>query len=177
MHKPSEIDLFTAKEQTLLVSTEPDRLEKLSEDELADLVSVVRRARNKYRDIDVRQSRAAMKEAGRRSVTRTSSQRTLRKAEIFEDALSRVSRYLSRAARASANELKAARIAAARQEREAPKASSTSSTGKVSQPSKQKPSTKQGTTSEPKVAGARRGSTSQKGKDTQARKDTRKSKQ
>ena len=72
MHKPSEIDLFTAKEQTLLVSTEPDRLAKLTEDELADLVPVVRRARNKYRDLDVRQSRAAVKKAGRRSVSSTS---------------------------------------------------------------------------------------------------------
>ncbi len=173
MHKPSEINYFTAKEQTLLVSTEPARLDELTEDELADLVSVVRRARNKYRDLDVRQSRAAVKEAGRRSVSATSNQRTLRKAEIFEDALSRVSRYLSRAARARANELKDARIAAARREREAAKTSTNAGSGKVSKPSTRGPSTRKGSSSQPKVAGARRGSVSQRGKSSQARTDRR----
>ncbi|MEM9516636.1 MAG: hypothetical protein AAGA42_17440 [Actinomycetota bacterium] len=176
MHKPSEIDLFTAKEQTLLVSTEPDRLDKLTEDELADLVPLVRKGRNKYRDLDVRQSRAAMQKAGRRSVSRTSNQRTLRKAEIFEDALSRVSRYLSRAARASANELRAARIEAARNEREAARAGKAKGSGKVGTPSEQKTASKRGRASEPTIAGSRRGSTSKQGKSAQAKKDTRKSK-
>ncbi len=169
---PSDISLFTAKEQTLLVSTEPARLEKLSEDELADLVTLVRRGRNKYRDLDIRQSRKAIKESGRRSVSSTSNSRTLRKAEIFEDALSRVSRFLSRAARARANELKDARIAAARGEREAAKAAGGSGQGKVAAPSEQKTASKRGRSSQPTVSGSRKGATSQRGKQSQAKKDS-----
>ena len=117
-----------------------------------------------------------MKKAGRRSVSSTSNQRTLRKAEIFEDALSRVSLYLSRAARASANELKTARIEAARSEREAARAGKAKGSGKVGKPSEQKTASKRGRASEPTIAGSRRGSTSKQGKTSQAKKDTRKSK-
>jgi len=169
---PSDISLFTAKEQTLLVSTEPARLAELSEDELADLVTVVRRARNKYRDLDVRQSRQAIQQAGRRSVSATSNSRTLRKAEIFEDALSRVSRYLSKAARVRANELKDARIAAARGERKAATSAQEAGKGKVAKPSEQKTASKRGRSSQPTVSGARKGATSQRGKKSQAKKDT-----
>jgi hypothetical protein len=172
VQRPSDIALFTEKEQTLLVSTEPKRLEKLSEDELADMVTLVRRARNKYRDLDVRQSRAAVKQAGRRSVSATSNSRTLRKAEIFEDALSRVSRHLSRAARVRANELKDARIAAARGEREAAKTASSAGTGKVAEPSEQMTASKRGRSSTPKVSGARKGATTAGGKRSQAAKDS-----
>ena len=35
---PSEIRLFTPKEQTLLIETEPARLSELSEDDLSDLL-------------------------------------------------------------------------------------------------------------------------------------------
>ncbi len=111
--KPSEISLFTRKEQTLLFDTETKRLDDLDEDGLAELLNRVRRARKKYSDLDRRQSVAAMKAAGRRAVTASSNERTRRKAEVMEDAVSRVSRQLSRRARANANELKRRRIAAA----------------------------------------------------------------
>ena len=114
MRKPTEISLFTAKEQELLVATRTEDLKKMGEDDLADLLLIVRRARNKYSGLHRRQSTATAKSAGKRKAASTSNQRTLRKAEILEDALSRVSLYLSRAARASANECKRERIKAAR---------------------------------------------------------------
>ena len=78
--KPSEISLFTPKEQTLLFDTESNRLEDLDEDALAKLLTRVRRARKKYTDLDRRQSIDAMKATGRRAATSSSNQRTRRKA-------------------------------------------------------------------------------------------------
>ncbi|CAN5535961.1 hypothetical protein BH23ACT3_BH23ACT3_18630 [soil metagenome] len=114
---PTELSLFNDKKQTLLVATEPSRLKEMSEDELDDLLTLVRKARNKYNTQYRRQGRESVDSAGKRSATATSNQRTLRKAEIFEDALARVARSLSAAARAQRDELKAERIAAARGER------------------------------------------------------------
>jgi hypothetical protein len=113
--KPTELHtLFTAKEQTLLVATEPARLKELSEDELDDLLTLVRRARNKYTKLYRRQSADLVAASSSRRGTSTSNQRTKRKAEIFEDALARVARALASAARETAAELKRERLAAAR---------------------------------------------------------------
>jgi hypothetical protein len=111
---PTELTtLFTASEQTLLVATEPKRLAAMNEDDLADLHGLIRRARNKYSKLHRRQASATVAAVGRRAATQSQNLRTLRKAEIFEDALSRVSRSLSIAARAAANELKSERLALA----------------------------------------------------------------
>ncbi len=111
---PKELSLFSDKEQTVLVATEPDRLKAMSEDELDDLLMLVRRARNKYSKLHRRQSSASIDASGKRYAATTSNERTLRKAEIFEDALARVTRALSAAARASRDELKRERLAVAR---------------------------------------------------------------
>jgi hypothetical protein len=111
---PTELSLFSDKEQTLLVATEPARLAEMDEDELDQLLSLVRRARNKYSKLHRRQGAAQVEIAGKRSATGTSNQRTIRKAEIFEDALYRVSRALSAAARRSRDDLKRERIELAR---------------------------------------------------------------
>lgn len=112
--KPSELALFSDKEQTILVATEPDRLRAMSEDELDEALMLVRRARNKYSKLHRRQASASVASAGKRYAATTSNERTLRKAEIFEDALARVTRALSAAARATRDELKRERLAAAR---------------------------------------------------------------
>ena len=111
---PTELSLFSDKEQTLLVATEPARLAAMDEDELDQLLALVRRARNKYSKLYRRQGAAQVQVAGKRSANATSNQRTIRKAEIFEDALYRVSRALSAAARRSRDELKRERIELAR---------------------------------------------------------------
>ena len=162
--KPSEMSLFTAKEQTLLVDTEAKRLEELDEDALADLLIRVRRARKKYTDLDRRQSSAAIAASKRRSVSATSGERTLRKAEIFEDATSRVARSLSRAARSNANALKADRLAAAERERSTPPAKRS--------PKQAAGGATRGTKNQDIVEPARKGATSAANKRQQARKDT-----
>ena len=162
---PSEIRLFTPKEQTLLVSTEPRRLAGLSEDELADLLGLTRRLRNKYSDLYRKQSGASIKAAGKRSAAQTSNVRTLRKSEVAEDALARVAHHLSRAARRRANDLKAERLAAAH--KAAPM-------GGAATPASRKPSSaKSPKSSKPKVSRARVGSTTASTKRKQAASDKR----
>ncbi len=111
---PTELALFSANEQTLLVATEPKRLALMNEDELGDALLLVRRARNKYSKLHRRQASATVSEVGRRAATQSQNLRTLRKAEIFEDALARVSRAYAGAAKAAANELKSERLALAK---------------------------------------------------------------
>jgi hypothetical protein len=130
---PTELHtLFSAKEQTLLVATEPARLAELDEDQLDELLTHVRRARNKYSKLYRRQSSAHVDTHSSRAGTKTSNQRTRRKAEIFEDTLARVAKALSAAAKASAAELKAERLAAAAAAKGAPAVSKGSAGGRGS---------------------------------------------
>ncbi|MGE0306171.1 MAG: hypothetical protein AB7Q27_10455 [Acidimicrobiia bacterium] len=111
---PTELHaLFSDKEQTLLVATERARLTGLTEDDLDELLTAVRRARNKYTKLYRRQSSDLVAANSSRAGTSTSNQRTKRKAEIFEDALARVASALAAAARATSNTLKQERLAAA----------------------------------------------------------------
>ncbi len=132
---PTELDMFSATEQTLLVQTERERLAKMSEDELDELFTRVRRARTKYTKLYRRQSADLVAAKSSRAGTSTSNQRTKRKAEILEDSLARVATALGAAARATAKELKAERLAAATAAKGSPRtqraaAPSTTSTGK-----------------------------------------------
>lgn len=110
---PSALSLFSEKEQTVLVATEKARIVAMSEDELGDLLTLVRRARDKYSKLHRRQATASIEAAGKRSAASSSNARTTQKTEIFEDALARVSAALAVAARASRDELKKERLAAA----------------------------------------------------------------
>ncbi|MGI9645210.1 MAG: hypothetical protein ACR2O6_07870 [Ilumatobacteraceae bacterium] len=164
---PSQLRLFTTKEQTLLVSTETDRLADLDEDELGDLLTRVRRLRNNCSDLHRTQGRQSVAAAGKRYAATSSNERSARKVEVAEDAVSRIAHHLSRAARANANELKAERLAAAR---------GGSASRAADTPAKKKPkSAKASKASEPKVSGARVGSTSARTKRKQAAKDGRSS--
>ena len=162
---PTELSLFSDKEQTLLVATEPKRLKEMSEDQLDELLTLVRRARTKYTKLYRRQSSTSVQSAGKRSASGSSNQRTLRKAEIFEDALARVSRALSAAARAQRDALKAERIAMARGESGAP-----SRTG--SRPASTSASAQTGKRGG-HVTKRRAASTTAKGARNQARRDSR----
>ena len=168
--RASEISLFSAKEQELLVSSEPKRLVELDEDDLGDLLSRVRRARNNYVDLHRRQSVATIKAAGKRAAAGQSNERTARKAEIFEDAVSRVARSLSKAARANATALKDQRLAAAG-------AVSSAGSGTKRAPAKRrKPaSATSAKTPKPIVEPARKGATSAATRRAQAASDTRSS--
>jgi hypothetical protein len=174
--KPSDISLFTPKEQTLLVDTESKRLVDLDEDALANLLTRVRRTRNKYSDLYRRQGAGAVKKSGARSVTSTSNQRTTQKAEILEDAVSRVARHLSSAARANANELKRERLessssAASRQG--ATKPSSATKKGTAPKRAAASAGKGKGKKATDIVRPARKGATSAANKRQQAGKDKR----
>jgi hypothetical protein len=169
---PTELhSLFSAKEQTLLVATESARLKELSEDELDDLLSLVRRERNKYSKLYRRQSSASVEAASSRAGTSTSNQRTRRKAEIFEDTLARVSRALSVAARNSANELKRVRLQAASDAKGNPRTKTPATNAAAS---KGLTTRERGRAAKGGAASAsRRGSTKSQGASRQAKRDSK----
>lgn len=168
--KPSEMSLFTTAEQALLVETESARLDRLNEDELMALLSRVRRARNKYSDLHRRQGASAVRASGKRYAAKTSNERTLRKAEIFDDAVSRVARYVSRAARANANDVKEARLAMAAKPA---KQAAAKGGGKPSARKSRPAGTKQASKSTGTIEPARKGATSAAGRRSQSKRDTR----
>lgn len=111
------LNSLTEDEMMLVRETERDQLTGLDEDQLLELHDRIRRARNKYVKLYRRQSSSRVVESGGRGKANPKGQRDRQKAEVFEDCLSRVSRALAAAARASAAELKAERLQAAREER------------------------------------------------------------
>jgi hypothetical protein len=101
-------------ERVVLLETEKPGLLNLEEDDLIALHSRVRRARNKHVKLYRRQASTRVADVRGRGAARPANLRNLQKAELFEDALARVSRQLAVVARRSAAELKAERLAAAR---------------------------------------------------------------
>lgn len=104
---------LSSSERDLLRETEPARMAELSEDELVNLHKRIRRARNKYVGIYRREASGKVSKKGGRGKARPKNSRNAGRAEVFEDALARVSAELARAAEATAAELKKARLAAA----------------------------------------------------------------
>jgi hypothetical protein len=105
---------LTEAERKLVRETEREQLAALDEDGLVDLHSRVRRARDKYVKLYRRESATRVTTVGGRGKAYAKGTRDRGKAEVFEDALARVSRSLATAAKAAAAELKAERIAEAR---------------------------------------------------------------
>jgi hypothetical protein len=110
---------LTEAELALVRETDRDRLADLDEDALAELHDRIRRARTKHVTIYRRTGAATVGAKGGRGVAKERNARNAAKAEVFEDALARVSRALAAAARSSATMLRAERVAAARAERSA----------------------------------------------------------
>jgi hypothetical protein len=105
---------LTDKERALIAETQPPRLRELDEDQLLELHTRARRARDKFVTLHRRETGDQVIEAGGRGIVSAGPRRSASKAEIFEDALARVSSSLARAARRSAADLRAARLAATR---------------------------------------------------------------
>jgi hypothetical protein len=105
---------LTESELMLVRETDVARLSDLDEDDLMALHERVRRARNKYTKSYRREASAKVAEHGGRGIARPTNSRNREKAEVFEDALARVSRGLARAARESARRLRSERITTAR---------------------------------------------------------------
>jgi hypothetical protein len=107
---------LTKAEQALIAETQAHRLGELDEDALLHLHGRVRRARDKQVQLHRREVAAHVEAAGGRGIASVPPRRSASKAELFEQALARVSTSVARAARASAAELRAERLAAARSE-------------------------------------------------------------
>lgn len=121
----AHLDTLTAAEKKLVLGTTTPRLAELDEDALLDLLARVRRLRDKYVMLYRRQGSATVKKAKARAATTDANTGTAIKAEVFEDALGRISRRLASAARQEAARLRSERLAAARAVR---------TTGKAAQP-------------------------------------------
>ncbi|WP_196279480.1 hypothetical protein [Catellatospora vulcania] len=111
------MNTLTEDEMMLVRDTERDQLAGLDEDGLLELHDRIRRARNKYVKLYRRQSGLRVTESGGRGKANPKGTRDRQKAEVFEDALARVSRAVAVAAKASAQQLKAERLQMAKDSR------------------------------------------------------------
>lgn len=109
--------ILTSDEADLVRETEPERMEDLDEDALLELHTRIRRARTKYAKLYRRQAAARVSAKGSRGAARPANRRNAEKAEVFELALASVSKRVDVMARKAAAELKAERLAAAKQAR------------------------------------------------------------
>lgn len=110
------VNSLPESEWLLIQETAPSALAELDEDELLDVHNRVRRARTKYVTNYRHQGSARVAAVGGRGKAHAQNTQARDRAEVFEIALARVSTALSAAARRSAADLKAERIAAARGE-------------------------------------------------------------
>lgn len=106
---------MTEAERLLVAETERDAIADLSEDDLLELHTRIRRARSKYVKNYRRAASATVGSAGGRGKAFARNARDRDKAEVFELALARVSRQVAVRANQAAAELKAERLEAARQ--------------------------------------------------------------
>lgn len=150
---------LTDAEVELIEETKPANLAELDEDALGELHNRVRRASSKYRKLHRRQASAQVRNDRGRGKAAAKNPRSAAKAEVFEDALARVSRSLSRAAKASAAELKAERLAVAKAGSAGPRKAPTTGQGAGSgrTPAKKRPpAAKKKKNASTLAAGARR---------------------
>ncbi|EON32770.1 MULTISPECIES: hypothetical protein [Gordonia] len=108
------LNSLSESDYLLVRETKKSQMAGLDEDGLIDLHSRIRRARNKYVTLYRRAGAEKVKAKGGRGSAKAANVRNAAKAEVFEDALSRVSRRLARVSRDAALELKAERLARAR---------------------------------------------------------------
>lgn len=128
-------------ERLLVGETAAPALADLDEDAVVALHARVRRARSKYVSQYRRQAAARVPEQGARGGARHKNTRARQKAEVFEEALSRVSTQLGLLAAQAAADLKTERLAAA----QAGKGGGPGASG-----------AREGTSNDPSVSGANR---------------------
>lgn len=104
--------MLNESEQAIIRGIESKAFAKLDEDQLLELHARTRRARNKYSKLVRRRGAKKVAKTGSRAVATKATRRTAAKAELFEDALATVSAQLAKAAAATAQALKAERLAA-----------------------------------------------------------------
>ena len=119
--KRGVLNSMTVAEQRLVAETSRGAMAELDEEELLALQARVRRARSKYVSQYRRGASRAVVRRGGRGFSYPKNQRDRDKAEVFETALASVSRQVGVQASRAAAELKASRLAAAREGGSGPK--------------------------------------------------------
>jgi hypothetical protein len=114
------LNSLSEDEYVLIRETTKSEMADLSEDDLIDLHTRIRRGRNKYVKLYRRAGAAKVDAKGARGAGKAANSRNAGKAEVFEDALSRVSRRLAAVSRDTARDLKEERLARARRSSPAP---------------------------------------------------------
>src|SRR6202044_1432974 len=85
---------LTPQENALIGESDPDVLERLDEKQLKDLQSPLRTAREKNFSLLRRQGAARVEAEGARGAAQPANERRGEKVEVFDEALTRVSRRL-----------------------------------------------------------------------------------
>jgi hypothetical protein len=114
----SLLAVLSDAERVLIAETEPAVLAALDEDAAIECETRIRRARNKYVGQYRRTASVRVAEQRGRGQARPANKRAAMKAEVFEEALSRISRRVAVLAKASAAALRTERIEAARAARQ-----------------------------------------------------------
>lgn len=112
--KQSVVRSLSERDTVLLLETKRKNLETLNEDDLVALHTRVQRARNRLVSTYRRAGAARVTETGTRGAARAGNQVNRDRAEVFEDALARVSKRLAAVAKQSAHDLRKERLAAAK---------------------------------------------------------------
>lgn len=156
--------VLTPTERLLVAQTDKAALAALDEDQLADLHDRIRRARNKIVGQYRRGASSRVKDVGGRGKAHGQNQRNRDRAEVYEAALAAVSTALAAAARRSAAELKAERLAAARAGAPVTKAATSTTAKRAAAPAARRPAAPARTTS-----GSKRPAPSQAKKNAQTK--------
>ncbi|MBJ7338837.1 hypothetical protein [Mycolicibacterium sp.] len=168
------VNALPESEWLLIQETERAALAELDEDQLLDLHNRIRRARTKYVTNYRRRGSARVAAVGGRGKAHAQNTQARDRAEVFETALARVSTALSAAARRSAADLKAERIAAARSETTPRSTQSATKAPKSTPKSKTAPNAKRGDRDLVSPRSLKKGAgTRAQGARRQARKDAR----
>lgn len=168
------INSLPASERFLLSQTESANLASLDEDELLALHDRIRRARNKFSTLYRREGAQRVSRTGGRGKARQKNRRNADRAEVYEDALARVSRALAKAAKQSAADLREERLEAARAARQGVTAKKTSAKKTPAKKTAAKKTTPKRSTAKSTPAGKRaRASVRATGARRQAKRDAR----
>ncbi len=108
------VNSLSEDEYVLVRETQKAQLADLDEADLIDLHTRIRRARNKYVKLYRRAGATKVESKGARGSGKVANKRNAGRAEVFEGALSRVSRRLATVSKQAARELKEERLARSR---------------------------------------------------------------
>jgi len=131
-------NILSESDYRLVLSTEDDQISDLSEEKLLKLHRRTRRARNKHVGQYRREGAAKVSKKGARGQAKKANVKRAERTEVFEEALSRVSRQLGVVAHEAAEALKAERLAAAAGGSAGPGKDGRKGSGKVSSKGKAK---------------------------------------